>query len=94
MQLDLNESAVYLHEEIVKRFPQLSTTGGYELLLFQRGGGINGGFHMIKPPLTTVRLKDICAQSKIYIRPLQTNISLDNSEAESQEENSEVGYIN
>ena len=51
-------------------------------------------FTLIKLPLKTERLKDICAQSKIYIRPLQTNISLDNSEAESRDENSEVGYIN
>mgnify|MGYP002803922985 CR=1 FL=1 len=39
LHLDLNKSSVYLHEEIVKKFPQLADTGGYELLLYQRGGG-------------------------------------------------------
>ena len=92
LQLDLNESSVYLYEEILKKFPQLAHTGGYELSLYQRGGGINGGFHAIKPPLTTIRLKDICAQAKIYIRPLQTDIPL--LDEETQEENDEVRYLN
>ncbi|CAB4013392.1 Hypothetical predicted protein, partial [Paramuricea clavata] len=85
--LDLNESSVYLYEEILKKFPQLAHTGGYELSLYQRGGGVNGGFHAIKPPLTTIRLKDICALAKIYIRPLQTDIPL--LDEETQEENNE-----
>ena len=45
--LELNDSSVYLHEKVLKTFPKLSDTGGYELLLHQRGGGENGGFHTI-----------------------------------------------
>ena len=48
--LEINYSSVYLHEEILKTFPKLNETGGYELLLHQRGGGDNGRFHVIKPP--------------------------------------------
>ena len=48
--LEINDSSVYLHEEILKTFPKLNETGGYELLLHQRGGGGNGRFHVIKPP--------------------------------------------
>ena len=50
IRLEINDSSVYLHEEILKTFPKLNETGGYELLLHQRGGGDNGGFHVIKPP--------------------------------------------
>ena len=48
--LEINDSSVYLHEQILKTFPKLNETGGYELLLHQRGGGDNEGFHVIKPP--------------------------------------------
>ena len=48
--LEINDGSVYLHEKILKTFPKLNETGGYELLLHERGGGDNGGFHVIKPP--------------------------------------------
>ena len=79
MVLDLNESTTYCHEKIIERYQKLDGAGGYELLLFQRGGGDGGGFHVIKPPHTSKRLKDICGQAKIYIRPLQKDIDCLNS---------------
>ncbi|CAB4023555.1 Hypothetical predicted protein, partial [Paramuricea clavata] len=87
--LELNDSSVYLHEEVLKTFPKLSDTGGYELLLHQRGGGENGGFHTIKPPLCSLRLKDVCGKAKIYVRPLQRNIPLDSFDDEIPEEENE-----
>ena len=50
------------------------------------GGGVNGGFHVIKPPLTTLRLKDICGQAKLYIRPIQGDIPLDCSDTDTHKE--------
>ena len=91
--LELNDSSVYLHEEVLKTFPKLGDTGGYELLLHQRGGGENGGFHVIKPPLCSLRLKDVCGKAKIYIRPLQRNIPLNSSDCEIPEEENEVRVI-
>lgn len=37
--LDLNEDSFYCHEKVLARYPRLNQSGGYELLLFQRGGG-------------------------------------------------------
>ena len=71
-------------------FPKLSETGGYELLLYQRGGGENGGFHVIKPPLCSVRQRDVCGKSKIYVRPVQRNIPLDSTDCEIPEAENEV----
>ncbi|CAB3995641.1 E3 ubiquitin- ligase UPL2-like [Paramuricea clavata] len=45
----------------MKCYPKLFDAGGFECLLFQRGGGEDGGFH---------------SQAKIYIRPLQKDICL------------------
>ena len=57
-------------------YPQLAEVGGFDFLLYQRGGGSDGGFHMIKPPHTANRMKDLCGQAKIYIRPVQKDIPL------------------
>ena len=59
------------HERILQAFPKLSRVG-YELLLFQRGEG--GGFCNFAGPYT---LKDASAHSKIYIRPLQKDLEVD-----------------
>ena len=68
----INKSSVY--NGIIERFPQLSEVGGFDLMLFQRGTGEDAGFHRIHPPHTAVRLKELCGQAKIYIRPLQKDI--------------------
>lgn len=69
---EINKSSVY--NGIIERFPQLSEVGGFDVMLFQRGTGEDAGFHRINPPHTALRLKELCGQAKIYIRPLQKDI--------------------
>ena len=42
---------------------------------FREVGGEDAGFHVINPPHTPSHLKDLCGQSKIYLRPLEKDIS-------------------
>ena len=42
---------------------------------FREVSGEDAGFHVINPPHTPSHLKDLCGQSKIYLRPLQKDIS-------------------
>ena len=70
-----NGESVY--KILLEKFPKLENSGGFDLSLFQRGGGDDYGFHSISPPHTPSRLKDICGQAKIYIRPLQKDIDLE-----------------
>ena len=74
IQFALNLGTLQCHEKIVETFPKIATVG-YELLLYQRGG--DGGFYHIAPPYTPRRLKDACGNAKIYIRPLQKDIELE-----------------
>ena len=74
IQFALNLGTLQCHEKIVETFPKLDTVG-YELLLYQRGA--DNGFYHIAPPYTPRRLKDACGNAKIYIRPLQKDIELE-----------------
>ena len=76
IKLELNDDRTYLYEKVMECYPKLFDAGGFEFLLFQRGGGEDGGIHVISPPHTSSHLKDICSQAKIYIRPLQKDICL------------------
>ena len=66
---DLN----YFHQMLMHKFPALSTGGAYELLLHRRGG-LQHDFHKISLPYTPARVKEVAAQSQVYIRPLQKNL--------------------
>ena len=66
-----------VYNGIMEKFPKLRSVGGFDLMLFQRGGGEDGGFHRIMPPHTPDHLKELCGQSKIYIRPVQQDIKID-----------------
>ena len=68
-----NES---VYNTVLDNYPQLAEVGGSDFLLYQQGGGSDGGFHMIKPPHTANRMKDLCGQAKIYICPVQKDIPL------------------
>lgn len=59
---------------ILEHYPKLKDAGGFDLMLFQRGSGEDAGFHVINAPHTPGHLKDLCGQSKIYLRPLQKDI--------------------
>ena len=73
-----------IYSGVLEKYPQLTDVGGFELLMYQRGGGEDSGFHGINPPHTVSRLKDLCGQSKIYVRPLQQSIQLASSDKESE----------
>ncbi len=60
----------------MERYPQLSEIGGFDFLLYQRGGGRDAGFHAINPPHVVSWLKNLCGQAKIYIWPVQQDILL------------------
>ena len=62
------------YDKILEEFPKLKDAGGFDLMLYQRGGGEDAGFHIINPPHTPSHLKDLCGQSKIYLRPVQKDI--------------------
>ncbi|XP_022810363.1 uncharacterized protein LOC111347376 isoform X2 [Stylophora pistillata] len=87
-----NKSSVY--NGIIQRFPQLSEVGGFYLLLFQRGIGEDAGFHRILPPRTPQRLKELCGQAKIFMRPVQKDIELDDKSGEERDADSDVPMIN
>lgn len=62
-----------VHQNILERYPKLVDCGGYELLLYQRGGD-EQGFHVLPPPYTPSRVKEIANASVVYIRPLQKDL--------------------
>ena len=62
-----------LHSRLLSRYPKLENAGGYELLLYQRGGE-EQGFHHLPGPHTPSRIKEIANASVIYIWPLQLDI--------------------
>lgn len=69
--LDINSTDV--HHNLIEKFPLLEAGGGYELLLYQRGG-LEQGFHRITPPYTAARIKEIAGQAQVYVRPLQQDL--------------------
>ena len=72
---------------MLEKYPQLTNVGGgggSYLLMYQRGGGADSRFHVINPPHTVSRLKDLCRQSKIYVRTLQQSMQLASCDKESE----------
>lgn len=51
IQIAANDESVQKH--LLERFPLLADAGGFELLLYQRGGN-DQGFHVINPPHSAV----------------------------------------
>ena len=69
-----------LHEQILKSFPPLAKAGGYELLRVGDQPGRRCDLEIIPVPpkgYTATYLKEVVRQAKVYIRPLQQNLSLD-----------------
>ena len=68
--------ATELHDVLVLQFPPLAHAGGYEFLRCDSGG--NGKLIVIESPAggyTAEYLKGVVGGAKLYIRPLQKNIS-------------------
>ena len=78
INFSLNGDSSGFHEEIMNAFPKLRDGGGYELL--RTSDGHSKLLHII-PPLsggyTAPYLKSIMAQSKVYLRPLQQDLSME-----------------
>ena len=66
----MHSSADELHQMILSTFPKLSSCGGYELI---RCIGNSKTLNIIEPPYTAVNLCSTVGQSRIYVRPLQSN---------------------
>ena len=67
----------HCHARIIETFSKLTTTG-YELLLYDIAGE-NSSFCPLKPPYIPRKLKEVVGQCKIYIKPLQKDLSVQNS---------------
>ena len=67
----------HVHDAVLSAFPALSECGGYTLL--RLGGGSKGLIEIEGPDggITVSYLKHILNQAKLYIRPLQCDISED-----------------
>ena len=83
------------HEEILKKFPKLADGGGYELL---RTCANSRELTVIPAPsggYTTSYVKSIVNQAKVYIRPLQKDLSLEEEIVSAEEPVSTVSmHIN
>ena len=69
-----------VHMEILNAFPKLQEGGGYELLRVGDTGGQRNQLVLIPPPCegyTVPYLKEVLRQAKVYIRPIQKDLSLD-----------------
>ena len=67
-----------LHSEILRAFPRLQDGGGYELLRVVESGLRT--LYVIPPPsdgYSVTFLKGVLRQAKVYIRPMQRDLTLD-----------------
>ena len=76
--VDAKANAQELYDELEFQFPKLKDGGGFELLRASEGGW--KGLEVIDIPsggYTCDYLKAVVHSAKLYIRPLQTNLSLE-----------------
>ena len=69
-----------VHSEIIRTFPKLEEGGGYELLRVGDGSGQRNQLLLIPSPpegYTVNYLKEVLRQAKVYIRPMQRELTLD-----------------
>ena len=74
------------HSEIMNAFPDLKEGGGYELLRVGDSGGQRNTLQLIPSPpegYTVNYVKEVVRQAKVYIRPVQQNLSLQPKPSES-----------
>ena len=67
-----------LHSEIMQAFPRLHDGGGYELLRLSESG--QRSLQVIPSPsdgYSVTYLKEVLRQAKVYIRPVQRDLSLE-----------------
>ena len=86
MTFALHGDSSDFHQEIIKAFPKLQNGGGYELLRTSDG---KNRLLLIIPPLpggyTASYLKSVMAHSKVNIRPLQQDLSMESDKSDDDE---------
>ena len=83
IQLSIDSDAHSIHSELFSQFPKLSNGGGYELLRAEKGQKLLCVIDAPASGYTASYLKAVAHNAKIYVRPLQRDLSLD---AENKEE--------
>lgn len=73
ISIEMHSTAEELHQKITSTYPKLANCGGYELL---RCYGNSRSLSLMEPPYTAARLCAAVAQSRIYIRPVQSSVQL------------------
>lgn len=77
LSFDIEGTSQHIHDKIIETYPSLMECGGYTLL---RLSDSSANLIEIEDPdtgLNVMYLKDILQQAKLYIRPLQTDITDD-----------------
>lgn len=78
LQLFLHGDSSDFYDDIIQAYPKLTMGGGFELL--RSCDGNTKLLAVIPPPsggYTVSYLKSIMGQAKVYIRPLQQNLSME-----------------
>ena len=87
MTFALHGDSSDFHQEIIKAFPKLQNGGGYELLW--TSDDYKNRLLLVIPPLrggyTASYLKSVMAHSKVYIRPLQQDLSVESDKSDDDE---------
>ena len=86
VSINLYSDAHDVYHELTNQFPKLSEGGGFELLRVNDRGGAARRLELINPPESgyDMFLKAVVQQAKIYIRPLQKDLSCSPSKEEVQ----------
>ena len=77
LKFDYDGDAEHIHSVLMNQFPQLENCGGYTLLRLNDNSHDLVEIDYPAKGMTVPYLKDILNQAKLYIRPLQKNITAD-----------------
>ena len=92
VEVPFNSTADELHRMVLDTFPALRMCGGYQLC---RCAASSKRIEVIQPPATghtPLTLADVIGQSRVYIRPLQRDISLAGTSQSQGHSNDVSGY--
>ena len=76
LSISFNSSAEELHQALLNLFPPLRSCGGYDLLRCGQGSRMLIAIPGSATGYTPASLAAVVGQSRIYIRPLQSDIAL------------------
>ena len=76
--MSLEANAHDISSELSFHFPKLKSAGGFELMKTQEGGGkLLSPIQVPQTGYSATYLKSVVHDAKIYIRPLQQDLSLE-----------------